>query len=84
MYYYLLFVILMPALIYVDYLCYKKRMGKLLEEQPDFDGNRHNYDGLLEKMCAGQKRTSILACAILCLAALVLGVVFIRGTGRGL
>ena len=82
MYYYLLFVAVMPALVYVDYLCYKKRMAKFMETQPDFASNQSNYDGLLQKMCKNQKRTSILACLILCLAALFFGVVLIYSTSQ--
>ncbi len=75
--YYLLFVIVMPILIYVDYLCYKKRTAKMLESQPDYDSNRANYDALLDKFCSAQKKISVTACVVLCLAALVLGMVFI-------
>ena len=82
MYYYLLFVAVMPALVYVDYLCYKKRMAKFMETQPDFASNQSNYDGLLQKMCRSQKRTSVLVCVVLCFAALILGVVLIYSTSQ--
>ena len=84
MYYYLIFVIALPALIYVDYLCYKKKMLRVLEGQPDYEANRANYTALLERMCIAQKRTSKIACAVLCLAALVLGIAYIFGTSQAL
>lgn len=77
MQYYLLFVIVMPVLVYIDYYCYKKKTIKVLESQPDYESNRTNYDLLFEKLCAGQKKVSTTVCVILCLAALCLGMMFI-------
>lgn len=84
MHYYLIFALALPALVYVDYLSYKKRMLRQLEGQPDYETNRANYDALLERLCAGQKRTSTIACIVLCIAALLLGVAYIFSTSQAL
>lgn len=82
MYYYLLFVLVMPALVYVDYLCYKKRMEKLIQAQPDYETNRAHYNLLLQRLYSGQKRTSTVVCAVLCLMTLILGTVFLFSTAQ--
>ena len=80
--YYIIFIIVMPALIYVDFNAYKKRMRKNLEEQPDYNSNRKNYDALFDKLEKQQKRTSILVGAVLCIFALVLGISVILTNGQ--
>ncbi len=82
MYYYLLFVLVMPALVYVDYLCYKKRMEKLIQAQPDYETNREHYSLLLQRLYSGQKHTSTVVCVVLCLMTLILGSVFLFSTAQ--
>ena len=36
--------------------------------------NRENYDALLAKLMARQKKTDTLVCAVLCIVAFILGV----------
>ncbi len=79
--YYIVFVIIMPALIYLDYAAYKKRMRKLLEEQPDYHENQENYGLLLQKLETKQKQSSIMVGIVLCLAALLLGISVILSSG---
>ena len=71
MLFFLLFIVLMPALTYADYRLYGKKME---ENQPDYDQNLANYDALLAKLIARQKKTDTLVCAVLCVVAFVLGV----------
>ena len=47
MLFFLLFIVLMPALTYADYRLYGKKMEETLAAQPDYDQNRENYDALL-------------------------------------
>ncbi|MGN0659319.1 MAG: hypothetical protein ACI4LA_06900 [Emergencia sp.] len=72
MLYYLIFILVMPALIFTDYRSFARKMEKLLQDQPDYDSNRENYDLLLEKLMLRQKRISVLVCIVLCAAAAVL------------
>ena len=51
MLFFLLFIVLMPALTYADYRLYGKKMEETLAAQPDYDQNRENYDALLAKLC---------------------------------
>ena len=67
MLFFLLFIVLMPALTYADYRLYGKKMEETLAAQPDYDQNRENYDALLAKLMARQKKTDTLVCAVLCL-----------------
>lgn len=68
MLFFLLFIVLMPALTYADYRLYGKKMEETLAAQPDYDQNRENYDALLAKLMARQKKTDTLVCAVLCCA----------------
>ena len=52
MLFFLLFIVLMPALTYADYRLYGKKMEETLAAQPDYDQNRENYDALLAKLMA--------------------------------
>ena len=70
MLFFLLFIVLMPALTYADYRLYGKKMEETLAAQPDYDQNRENYDALM----ARQKKTDTLVCAVLCIVAFILGV----------
>ena len=74
MLFFLLFIVLMPALTYADYRLYGKKMEETLAAQPDYDQNRENYDALLAKLMARQKKTDTLVCAGLCIVAFILGV----------
>ncbi len=74
MLFFLLFIVLMPALTYADYRLYGKKMEETLAAQPDYDQNRENYDALLAKLMARQKKTDTLVCAVLCIVAFILGV----------
>ena len=38
------------------------------------DQNRENYDALLAKLMARQKKTDTLVCAVLCIVTFILGV----------
>ena len=69
MLFFLLFIVLMPALTYADYRLYGKKMEETLAAQ-----NRENYDALLAKLMARQKKTDTLVCAVLCIVAFILGV----------
>lgn len=60
MLFFLLFIVLMPALTYADYRLYGKKMEETLAAQPDYDQNRENYDALLAKLMARQKKTDII------------------------
>lgn len=51
-----------------------RRMEETLAAQPDYDQNRENYDALLAKLMARQKKTDTLVCAVLCIVAFILGV----------
>ena len=66
MLFFLLFIVLMPALTYADYRLYGKKMEETLAAQPDYDQNRENYDALLAKLMARQKKTDTSApcCAL--------------------
>ena len=74
MLFFLLFIVLMPALTYADYRLYGKKMEETLAAQPDYDQNRENYDALLAKLMARQKKTDTLVCAVPCIVAFILGV----------
>ena len=63
MLFFLLFIVLMPALTYADYRLYGKKMEETLAAQPDYDQNRENYDALLAKLMARQKKTDNSAIA---------------------
>lgn len=56
MLFFLLFIVLMPALTYADYRLYGKKMEETLAAQPDYDQNRENYDALLKKLVQRQKK----------------------------
>ncbi len=79
MIYYLVLFFLMPAFGRVDYLGYKRRMEKVLSEQPDYAENRENYQVLYDKMCAHQKRVTIAVCVLICVIALVLAALTASG-----
>jgi len=84
MLFFLLFIVLMPALTYADYRLYGKKMEETLAAQPDYDQNRENYDALLAKLMARQKKTDTLVCAVLCIVAFILGVIpLATATGAG-
>lgn len=55
MLFFLLFIVLMPALTYADYRLYGKKMEETLAAQPDYDQNRENYDALLAKLMARRR-----------------------------
>lgn len=74
MLFFLLFIVLMPALTYADYRLFGKKMEETLAAQPDYEQNRENYDALLKKLVQRQKKTDVLVCAVLCVVAFVLGV----------
>ena len=66
MLFFLLFIVLMPALTYADYRLYGKKMEETLAAQPDYDQNRENYEALLAKLMARQKRKPIPSSAPCC------------------
>ena len=53
MLFFLLFIVLMPALTYADYRLYGKKMEETLAAQPDYDQNRENYDALRRAVHCG-------------------------------
>ena len=76
---YLVFAILLPTACFLDYKAFVKRMEREMQKQPDYSGNRSNYDLLLKRLCKRQKEVEIVVGIVLFLLALLL---FFIATGR--
>ena len=74
MLFFLLFIVLMPALTYADYRLYGKKDGRDPGRPAGLRPKPRKLRCPAGQLMARQKKTDTLVCAVLCIVAFILGV----------